>query len=46
MKYSLCLSVLVAFSLLNCDLFARGGELPPSTPLKHGDAALFSSPED
>jgi hypothetical protein len=45
-KYSLCLSVLVAFSLLNCDLFASGGELPPSTPSKHGDAALISSPED
>jgi hypothetical protein len=44
-KSSLCLSVLVAFSLLNCDLFAGSWALPPSTHLKHSDAAVISSPE-
>ena len=46
MKSPLCLSALVAFSFLNCDLFAGSGELLPATPLKHSNAIVISSPED
>ena len=46
MKSALCVSVLVAFSLLNCDLFARAGELRPSAPLNSSDPAVVSSPEE
>ena len=46
MKSPLCLSVLVAFSLLNCDLFAGSGELAPAPQLKPSIAAVVSSPED
>ncbi|MFZ1140314.1 MAG: hypothetical protein ABR881_07850 [Candidatus Sulfotelmatobacter sp.] len=46
MKSPLYLSVLVAFSLLNCDLFAGSGELPPATHAEHSNAAVISSPEE
>ena len=46
MKSALCVSVLLAFSLLNCDLFARDGELPRSTTAKPSDPAVVSSPEE
>src|ERR1700721_805871 len=46
MKIRLCLSALVAFSLLSCDLFAHSGELRPSTNSKQPDAAVVSSAED
>ena len=45
MKSSLCLSILITFSLLNCDLFA-GSPKSPATHSKHSDAALPSSPEE
>jgi len=45
-KSALCVSVLLAFTLLNCDLFAGDRELPPSTPLKTSDPAVASSAED
>ena len=35
MKSPLCLSALIAFSLLTCELFAGSGELPAATHLKH-----------
>ena len=40
MKSSLCLSVLVAFSLLNCDLIASSRELPPATQSEQSQAAV------
>ena len=43
MKSSLCLSVLVAFSLLNCDLIASGRELPPATQSEQSQAAVSAS---
>ena len=46
MKSALCVSVLVAFSLLNCDVFAGDRDLAPSTPSKASDPAVASSPED
>ena len=46
MKTRLCLSALVAFSLLSCDLFAHSGELRPGTNSKQPDAAVVSSAED
>jgi hypothetical protein len=44
-KTRLCLSALVAFSLLSCDLFAHSGELR-GTNSKQPDAAVVSSAED
>jgi hypothetical protein len=44
-KSPLYLSLLVAFSLLNCDLCTGSGELPPATHSKHSNAAIISSPE-
>ena len=44
MKSPLCLSVLVAFSLFNVDVFAGGGELPPAPQSKPAIAADVSSP--
>ena len=44
--FCLCLSALVAFSLLICDSFAASGEVPAATPLKHSNAVVISSPED
>src|ERR1700692_3639704 len=44
-KSSLCLSVLVAFSLLNCDLIASSGELPPAAQSEHSQAAVLP-PQD
>ena len=46
MKSPLCLSVLIAFSLLNGDLFAGNGERRPATQPKHSEAAVTSSSED
>ena len=46
MKSSLGLSVLIAFSLLNCDLFAGSGEHPPATQPTHSGAAVISTPDD
>ena len=43
MKSSLCLFVLVTFSLLNCDLFASSRELPPATQSEHLQAAVPAS---
>jgi hypothetical protein len=42
-KSPLCLSVLVAFSLLNCDLFAGSEELPAAAHSTHSNAAVLSS---
>jgi hypothetical protein len=44
-KSPLRVSVLIAFSLLNCELFAGSGELPAATQLKHAHAAIVSSAE-
>ena len=43
MKSSLCASVLIAFSLLNCDLLAASGKLPLPA---HSNASVGSSAED
>ena len=43
MKSTLCLSVLVAFSLLNCDLFAGIGERPRAAHAGHSNAAVLRS---
>jgi len=45
-KFPVCLSALVAFSLLSCDLFAGSGELPPATHSTYADAAVASPPEE
>src|ERR1700757_863794 len=42
-KSSLCASVLIAFSLLNCDLFAASGKLPLPA---HSDASVGSPAAD
>ena len=44
MKSPLCLSALIAFSLLRCDSFAGTGE--PVTHLRPSDAAVISASED
>ena len=46
MKSSLGLSVLIALSFLNCDLFAGSGEHPPAFQPTHSGAAIISSPDD
>jgi hypothetical protein len=45
-KSFLCVSLLVAFSLLNCNLFASGRELSPNTHSTQSNAAVVSSPAD
>jgi hypothetical protein len=48
-KSPLRLSVLIAFSLLTCDLLAGGGKpwkSPPGNPVKFPHAAVIVSPED
>jgi len=48
-KSPLRLSVLIAFSLLNCDLLAAGGKpwgYPPGNHVKAPHAAVIFSPED
>src|SRR5579862_2677663 len=45
-KSSLGLSVLIAFLLLNSDLFAGKGERPRATLPTHSEAAVTSSPDD
>ncbi len=46
MKPPLCLSALVMFSLLNCDLFAGSEELSPTAHSKQSNAAIVSSSEN
>ncbi len=46
MKSSLCLSVLVALSLLNCDSFASSGELPAAARSQYSNAAVLSSEDE
>ena len=46
MKYPLCLSALVVFSLLNLDLFAYTGEPSPATDPMRSYATVVSSSED
>ncbi len=46
MRSPFCVSVLVAFSLLNCNLFAASGEPSPATHLERPNAAVISSSED
>ena len=46
MKSPFCLSVLVAISLLSCDLFAGTGEPRPAATSKPSDGAVVSSSED
>ena len=43
MKHPLCLSILVAFSLLKGELAARTGQLSPSNPQNSSNAAIPSS---
>jgi len=45
-NFSLCLSILVAFSLLKCNLYASTGDPPPSAHLEHSRSADTSSAED
>ena len=44
MNFPVCLSILLASSLLNCNLFAGSREQPPNR-LEHSSAAVMSSPE-
>lgn len=44
MKFPLCLPMLVAFSLLNCDLFAGSGEQPPPAHSEDSRSAVLASP--
>jgi len=45
-KPPVCLSILVALSMVSCSLFARTGEQPAATNSQHSVAALTSFPED
>ena len=44
MKPSLCLSVLVVFSFLSCDLFAASGGISPAAHAKRSHADVASTP--
>jgi hypothetical protein len=45
-NFSLCLSILVAFSLLKCELYAGSSEQPPPAPSAHSRSADTSSAGD
>jgi len=45
-NFSLCLSIVVAFSLLKCELCAGSREQPPSADSEHSRSAGISSSED